>query len=52
MAGNVIAVESWARHPDRTYISLGSALDPLFGAEDAGRNSYRRPARAALPGML
>jgi hypothetical protein len=33
MAGNVIAVESWARHPDRTYISLGSALDPLFGAK-------------------
>jgi hypothetical protein len=33
MAGNVAAVESWSRHRDRTYISLGSALDPLFSGK-------------------
>lgn len=30
MAGNVVAVDAWKRNTDRTYISLGSALDPLF----------------------
>lgn len=30
MAGNIPVVEHWAEHPDRTYIALGSAMDPLF----------------------
>ncbi len=30
MAGNIPAVNCWQEHPERTYISLGSALDPLF----------------------
>ena len=30
MAGNIPVVQHWAEHPDRTYIALGSALDPLF----------------------
>ena len=32
MAGNIAAVKCWERFPDRTYINLGSALDPLFNA--------------------
>jgi SAM-dependent methyltransferase len=30
MAGNVLAARLHQRYPNRTYISLGSALDPLF----------------------
>lgn len=30
MAGNIPAVSCWKRHPERTYISLGSAMDTLF----------------------
>jgi SAM-dependent methyltransferase len=29
MAGNIPVVKCWEQHPERTYISLGSALDPL-----------------------
>lgn len=31
MAGNIPAVKCWEANPERTYINLGSALDPLFG---------------------
>jgi hypothetical protein len=30
LAGLIPIVEEWQAHPDRTYIHLGSALDPLF----------------------
>ena len=30
MAGNIPVVEHWQEHLDRTYIALGSAMDPLF----------------------
>lgn len=30
MAGNIPAVRCWERYPERTYISIGSAMDPLF----------------------
>lgn len=30
MAGTIPVIEQWRRRPDATYISLGSALDPLF----------------------
>lgn len=29
MAGNIPVVRCWEAHPERTYINLGSALDPL-----------------------
>lgn len=44
MAGNIPAIRCWERFPERTYVNLGSALDPL------GRGRSRRqqlsPARA------
>ena len=30
LAGNIPVIDHWSRHPDRTYIHLGSAMDPLF----------------------
>lgn len=33
MAGNIPVVNTWKRHPERTYIHLGSALDPLCGVK-------------------
>lgn len=30
MAGNIPVVDNWLEHPERTYINLGSALDPLY----------------------
>jgi hypothetical protein len=39
MAGTIPAVASWWRFPDRTYINLGSAMDPLF---------YKRTRRQQL----
>lgn len=29
MVGNIPVIQHWAEHQDRTYIALGSALDPL-----------------------
>ena len=40
MKGNIPAIRSWDFHPERTYINLGSAMDPLF---------YRRTRRQQLP---
>lgn len=45
MAGNIPAVAAWITHPERMFINLGSALDPLF----MGRKSRRQqisPERA------
>lgn len=36
MAGNIPVVKCWEQYPDRTYVNLGSALDPL------GRGKSRR----------
>jgi hypothetical protein len=30
MAGNIPAIQCWERFPERTYVNLGSAMDPLF----------------------
>jgi hypothetical protein len=39
MAGTIPAVKCWERFPERTYVNLGSAMDPLF---------YRRTRRQQL----
>lgn len=44
MAGNIPVVRHWAEHPDRTYIALGSALDPLFRGRS--RSNQLRPEQA------
>lgn len=30
MAGNIPVIDLWNSHPERTYINLGSALDPIY----------------------
>lgn len=52
MAGNVAAVESWSRHKDRTYISLGSALDPLFSAKSRTQQLPKHKLVAMFKEML
>lgn len=52
MAGNVVAVDHWGRHPDRTYISLGSALDPLFGHKTRSQQLPAATLRRMFKGML
>lgn len=52
MAGNVAAVESWSLDRSRTYISLGSALDPLFGRPSRSQQLSRRVLLAMFRGML
>jgi hypothetical protein len=44
MAGNIPAVRCWKRHQDRTYVNLGSAMDPLFRGRS--RQQQIAPARA------
>ncbi len=51
MAGTIPAERIFAEHPDRTFINLGSALDPLFRGKS--RSQQISPARArALFGEL
>jgi len=43
MAGNIPVVQHWQEHPERTYIALGSAMDPLFkGRTRAGQLTMER----------
>jgi hypothetical protein len=44
MAGNIPAVRCWEQHPERTYINLGSALDPL--GRGTSRKQQISPERA------
>lgn len=44
MAGNIPAVRCWERHPGRTYVNLGSALDIL--GRGRSRKQQISPARA------
>lgn len=46
MAGHVAVVDCWAAHPARTYINLGSALDPACSRVRSRRQQIA-PDRAA-----
>jgi len=52
MAGNVVAVDHWERHPGGAYISLGSALDPLFGHKSRSQQLPAAVLRKMFRGML
>jgi hypothetical protein len=30
MAGNIPVIDHWSEHPEKTYVNLGSALDPVY----------------------
>ncbi|HXI88461.1 MAG TPA: hypothetical protein VNH18_14715 [Bryobacteraceae bacterium] len=46
MAGHIPVVKCWQRFPERTYINLGSALDPLFRGRS--RRQQITPERARI----
>jgi hypothetical protein len=52
MAGHVVAVDSWERDRSRTFISLGSALDPLFGNKSRSQQLGAAVLRKMFRGML
>lgn len=52
MAGNVVAVKAFERYPDRTYISLGSALDPLFSEKSRAQQLPKAMLRGMFRGIL
>lgn len=44
MAGNIPAVRCWEAHRERTYVNLGSAMDPLYRGQS--RRQQLSPSRA------
>ena len=46
MAGNIPAISNWVVYPERTFINLGSALDPLFRGKS--RRQQISPERARV----
>ena len=45
MAGHVAAIDCWIKYPERTYVNLGSALDPACGRGKT-RKQQLDPAKA------
>jgi hypothetical protein len=52
MAGNVAAVNVWRLHPERTYINLGSAMDPLFRGRTRRQQISPQQARQLFRELL
>ena len=52
MAGNIPAIRSWVRYPERTYISLGSAMDPLFRGKTRWQQITQQRARILFRELL
>lgn len=48
LAGNVPVVEYWSEHQERTFIALGSAMDPLFARGRSRSNQLRQDQAAEL----
>lgn len=52
MAGNVPVTRCWERWPERTYINIGSALDPLFWKKTRRQQISQERARVLLKELL
>lgn len=52
MAGHIPVVECWKKHPERTYINLGSAMDPLFRGVTRSRQIHPPRARVLFRDLL
>lgn len=52
MAAQPHVVECWRRHPERTYINLGSGLDPLFRGQTRQQQIPVRRARLIFKGLM
>ncbi len=49
MAGNIPVIDHWNRNRDRTYICLGSALDPIYRGRTRFQQLPPNQARGILP---
>lgn len=52
MAGNIPVVNIWKRHPERTYINLGSAMDPLFKGRSRSNQLVPEDAKKLFKDLL
>lgn len=52
MAGMIPVVRCWERHPDRTYVHLGSAMDPLFRGKTRRQQLSQYRARMLFSDLL
>lgn len=52
MAGNIPVTRCWERYPDRTYVHLGSALDPLFRGKTRRQQLSQVRARKLFAELL
>lgn len=52
IAGMLLAVGEWRKFPKRTYIHLGSALDPLFKGKTRSGQLSMAEARKFMGGLL
>ncbi len=52
MAGSIPVIRSWQKHPERTYINLGSALDPLYRGRTRSGQLTQHQARQFFHGVF
>jgi hypothetical protein len=52
MAGNIPVVRCWERWPERTYVHLGSAMDPLFRGRTRSQQIAPEEARTLFKDLL
>lgn len=52
MAGNIPITNVWKKHPDRTYINLGSALDPVYRGKTRTAQLPLHEIRKLMNGIL
>ena len=52
MAGNLPAIEVWQEHPERTFINLGSAMDPLWRGRTRRQQISQQRAREFFKELL
>lgn len=52
MAGNIPAVNCWKQFPERTYINIGSSLDPLYRGKTRRQQLSQAEARRLFSGVF
>lgn len=52
MAGNIPIIKHWKQHSEKTYIHLGSALDPLYRGKTRKTQLSQAQVRQMLNGLL
>lgn len=52
LRGNIPVIRCWEQHPERTYVHLGSALDPLFRGRSRSQQISPKQAREFFHELL